>query len=113
MMLSKSSNMFRTLSTTRAFSSTGTTSGSARKMQKLFIDYLDEAQNRCATSGRQVSSSSSSSTSGISSVNKSTTTAQSGNTSDGKPARKMQKLFIEYLDEAQAKIEAKNTQKAT
>ena len=112
MMLSKSSNMFRTLSTTRAFSSTGTTSGSARKMQKLFIDYLDEAQYRCATSGRQVSSSSSS-TSGISSVNKSTTTTQSGNTSDGKPARKMQKLFVEYLDEAQAKIEAKKTQKAT
>ena len=104
MMLSKASNTFRTLSTTRAFSSTGTTSGSARKMQKLFIDYLDDAQLRCATSDRHV-------TSGAASVNKSTT-KQFGNTSDNKPARKMQKLFIEYLDEAQAKIEAKKTQKA-
>ena len=108
MMLSKSTAVFRTLSTTRAFSGTGTTHGSARKMQKLFIDYLDDAQQRRATSDRHVSSSS---TRGISSVNNSTTT-QSGNISDGKPARKMQKLFIEYLDEAQAKIEARKTQKS-
>ena len=108
MMLSKSTAVFRTMSTSRAFSSTGTTHGSARKMQKLFIDYLDDAQLRCANRGRHVSSS----TSGASSVEK-TATKQAEPASDGKPERKMQKLFIEYLDEAQAKIEAKKTQTQT
>jgi len=72
-------------------------------MQKLFIDYLDEAQQRQAAvkkpNGRNASSSSASSIDAI----KRTTEAV---TAQIKPQRKMKKLFIEYLDEAQAKVEA-------
>lgn len=113
-MLSKTSTLLRTMSTTRAFSTSTTRGGGARKMQKLFIDYLDEAQAAAAvnkTGGRNVSSSSGASPA-CSAVNNQHTEAAVAAAPVSKPQqRKMQKLFIEYLDEAQAKIGARKSDK--
>ena len=108
-MLSKSSAIFRTVSATRAFSSsTGTTSGSARKMQKLFIDYLDEAQQRSTPVGRHVSSSAN-----MSQQKPAIENLKPASSDKSTQPKKMQKIFIEYLDEAMAKLEAQKNQKST
>lgn len=107
-MLSKSSAILRAVSTTRAFSSgAGTTRGSARKMQKLFIEYLDEAQQRSTSGGRHVSNSAS-----LSSEKAANKTPEPASNDKSSQPKKMQKIFIEYLDDAMAKVEAKKNQKA-
>lgn len=107
MMLSKTSTILRTMSSPRAFStSTARGTGAPRKMQKLFIDYLDDAQRRKAASVKKTASgrNASSSTSP-------TTKSPEPAVKQPKPQRKMQKLFLDYLDDAQRKIDAqKKTQ---
>jgi len=102
MMLSKTSAVLRTMTATRAFStSTARSAGAPRKMQKLFIDYLDDAQRRKAASAKKTASGRNASTS-----TSPTTKNPEPNVQQPKPQRKMQKLFIDYLEEAQAKVEA-------
>ena len=76
-------------------------------MQKLFIDYLDEAQQRSSPSGRHVSNSASQSTAKVANQH-----PQPASNDKSPPPKKMQKIFIEYLDDAMAKVEAKKNQKA-
>lgn len=77
-----------------AFSTTTKSGGSGRKMQKLFIDYLDDAARKT-----EVVKNHGSASRNISSLSSS---------QPPKQVRKMQKLFIEYLDDAAAKIAKKD-----
>lgn len=89
-MLSKSSAVVRAMSKARAFSSSAT-SGGGRKMQKLFIDYLEEAQKRQGVKAP---------TDAVPNVPK---------VAPQKEVKK-EKQFIDYLDDAEAKIAAKKGQ---
>lgn len=103
MMLSKSSTILRAASSTTAararFSTSTRGSGAPRKMQKLFIDYLDDAQGKMAQ--RNV-------TNGDPSA--ATKEATKGSVVDPASRRTQpghKKRFIDYLEKAEAEIAAK------
>lgn len=94
MMFSKTSTILRTVSVHRAAFSTATC---GRPMQKLFIEYLDEAQQH---RGRRTNT--------TSNIPKPAKNQQL----EEKSERKMQKIPIDYLNEAMAKIAARKAAQA-
>ena len=82
--------------------SSSTSGGSARNMQKLFIDYLDE-HNNAAAPRRNVSSTAPATKGEAPPANAPTTKDEA---EEKKP--KMQKLGIDYLKEAEKKVAEKS-----
>jgi len=104
MMLSKASTILRAATSTTAararFSNSTRTSGTPRKMQKLFIDYLDDAHGKMAQHNVGTNSYRSAGT-------KEATKGSVVDTASRRTQPGRKKQFIDYLEEAEAKIAAK------